>query len=122
MNLDTMNEYGVVPEACLFNEGMHDFFTSPILAESGEKYGKSVAQVALCWNIQRGVVVIPKSVHEDRIKENFDVFDFSLSQEDMEKIKMMDLGQSEEIILIPNGSKMLHPYKTLSDFRSRPEC
>lgn len=113
MNLDTMNEYGVVPEAWApFNEGMHDFFTSPILAEIGEKYGKSVAQVALCWNIQRGVVVIPKSVHEDRIKENFDVFDFSLSQEDMEKIKMMDLGHSEIVNHFdPQWIKMLHSIK-----------
>ena len=96
LNIDTMNEYHVVPEAWApFNEGLHDFFKNPILTEIGDKYGKTAAQVALRWNIQRGVVVIPKSVHEDRMKQNFEVFDFSLTPEDMDKIKTMDIGHSE---------------------------
>nr|WP_297174216.1 aldo/keto reductase [uncultured Agathobaculum sp.] len=112
LNIDTMNEYGVVPQAWApFNEGMHDFFRNPILTEIGSKYGKTAAQVALRWNIQRGVVVIPKSVHVDRIAQNFDVFDFSLSQEDMDKIKTMDIGHSEIVNHFdPKWIKMLHMY------------
>lgn len=110
LNIDTMKEYGVVPEAWApFNEGLHNFFANPILTEIGAKYGKSSAQVALRWNIQRGVVVIPKSIHEDRIWQNMDVFDFSLTQEDMEQIKIMDTGHSEIVNHFdPQWVKMLH--------------
>lgn len=113
LNLDTMKEYDVVPEAWApFNEGLHDFFKNPILTEIGSKYGKTSAQVALRWNIQRGVVVIPKSVHEDRIKQNFDVFDFSLTQEDMDKIKAMDTHRSEIVDHFdPKWIKALHGIK-----------
>lgn len=84
-NLDTMKEYGVIPEAWApFNEGNRNFFSDPILTGIGKKYGKTAAQAALRWNIQRGVVVIPKTVHEDRMKQNIDIFDFTLSEEDME--------------------------------------
>ena len=109
-NLDTMQAYGVVPEAWgPFNEGRHDFFTNPVLTQIGEQYGKSAAQVALRWNLQRGVVVIPKSVHADRIRQNFEVFDFSLSRDDMEKIKAMDLGHSEIVDHFdPQWIKTLH--------------
>ena len=113
LNLDTMNEYGVVAEAWApFNEGLNDFFSNPILTEIGKQYGKSAAQVALRWNIQRGVVVIPKSVHEDRMKQNFDIFDFCLSEDDMEKIKKMDTGHSEIVNHFdPQWIKMLHTLK-----------
>ena len=113
LNIDVMNEYNVVPEAWApFNEGLHDFFTNPVLTEIGNKYGKSAAQAALRWNIQRGVVVIPKSVHEDRIKQNFNVFDFSLTQEDMEKIAAMDIGHSEIVNHFdPKWIKLLHTLK-----------
>ncbi|MEE1133993.1 MAG: aldo/keto reductase, partial [Methanobrevibacter sp.] len=67
-------------------------FTNPILSEIGEKYGKSVAQVILRWIIQRGIVVFPKSTKESRMIENSDVFDFELSDEDMEKIKELETG------------------------------
>ena len=56
------------------------------------KYGKSAAQVALRWNVQRGVVVIPKSVHKARIEENFQIWDFTLTEEEMQKISSLDLG------------------------------
>ena len=113
LNLETMNEYGVIPEAWApFNEGLRNFFTNPILTEIGNKYGKSAAQVALRWNIQRGVVVIPKTVHKDRMKQNFDVFDFVLSDEDMEKIKSMDIGHSEIVNHFdPQWIKSLHTWK-----------
>jgi diketogulonate reductase-like aldo/keto reductase len=113
INLDTMKEYGVIPEAWApFNEGNRNFFNDPILTEIGEKYKKTAAQVALRWNIQRGVVVIPKTVHEDRMRQNFDVFDFVLSQEDMSKIKTMDIGHSEIVNHFdPQWIKTLHTWK-----------
>ena len=69
-------------------------FTDPMLSEIGAKYGKTVAQVILRWHLQRGIVIIPKSVHYDRMVENFNVFDFELSTEDMEKITALDKKQS----------------------------
>ncbi len=118
LNVDTMDSYGVVPEAWgPFNEGKRNFFTDPILTEIGAKYGKSAAQVALRWNIQRGVVVIPKSVHKNRMEQNFDVFDFELSAEDMEKIKTMGIGHSEIIDHTdPALIKSLHAYKVHEEF------
>lgn len=77
-----------------FAEGRNGFFTNTILAEIGHKYGKSVAQVALRWLIQRGVIIIPKSTHIERIRQNIDIFDFSLSNEDMETIAGLDTGKS----------------------------
>ena len=96
--LKVMKEYGVQPEAWgPFAEGKNNFFQNPILAEIAAKYGKSVAQVALRWNVQRGVVVIPKSFHKERIQENFNIWDFELSDKDMETISDMDIGHSEII-------------------------
>lgn len=111
-NLAVMAEYGVVPEAWgPFNEGKRDFFQNPVLTEIGKQYGKTAAQVALRWNLQRGVVVIPKTVHEERMRQNFDVFDFTLTQEDMEKIRGMDLGHSEIVNHFdPQWIKMLHHF------------
>lgn len=113
MNVDTMREYGVIPEAWApFNEGKRNFFNDPLLTKIGKKYGKTAAQVALRWNIQRGVVVIPKTVHENRMKQNLDVFDFALSEEDMAEIKTMDIGHSEIINHFdPQLVKMLHSVK-----------
>lgn len=93
--LEWSNKYGVQPEAWApFGEGRGGTFTNPVLAEIGEKYGKTTAQVMLRWHIQRGVVVIPKTVHADRMKENLDVFDFALAPEDMAKIAELDTHQS----------------------------
>ena len=77
-----------------FAEGRNDLFKNELLASIGSKYNKSVAQVTLRWLIQRGVVVIPKSVHKERIVENFNIFDFELSREDMDAILTMDTAQS----------------------------
>lgn len=77
-----------------FAEGKNDYFKNPILKEIGDKYGKSVAQVALRFLLQNDVVVIPKSVHRNRMEENFNVFDFMLSDDDMKKIEMLDGGES----------------------------
>lgn len=91
-----MREYGVVPEAWgPFAEGNHGIFTHPILSAIGKKYGKSAAQVALRWNVQRGVVVIPKSTHKERMEQNIDIWDFALSDDDMAEIAKLDIGHSE---------------------------
>ena len=91
-----MREYGVVPEAWgPFAEGNHGIFTHPVLSAIGKKYGKSAAQVALRWNVQRCVVVIPKSVHKVRIEQNLDIWDFALSDDDMAEIAKLDIGHSE---------------------------
>ena len=96
--LALMKEYGVHPEAWgPFAEGKHGIFTHPVLTEIGAKYGKSAAQTALRWNVQRGVVIIPKSTHRERMEENFNIWDFSLSDEDMAAIATLDLGHSEII-------------------------
>lgn len=91
-----MRSYGVAPQAWgPLAEGRHGIFTDKDLVEMGKKYKKSAAQVALRWNVQRGVSIIPKSVHAERMKENFDIWDFALTEEEMEKILAKDLGHSE---------------------------
>lgn len=77
-----------------FAEGKNDFFNNPILKEIGAKYGKSVAQVALRFLLQGDVVVIPKSTHKERMEENFNVFDFTLTAEEMAAIEALDGGES----------------------------
>lgn len=111
--LKLMKEYGVVPEAWgPFAEGKHGIFTHPVLTAIGAKYGKSAAQVALRWNVQRGVVVIPKSTHKERIVQNMDVWDFALSDGDMAEIAKLDLGHSEIVNHYdPAFVKMLHGMK-----------
>ncbi len=92
---DWHDKYGIQMEAWApFGEGKGDMFTNPVLVEIGAKYGKSAAQVILRWHLQRGIVIIPKSVHYDRMEENFDVFDFELSSEDMNIITGLDKKQS----------------------------
>lgn len=111
--LALMKEYGVHPEAWgPFAEGNHGIFTHPVLKKIGDKYGKSPAQVALRWNVQRGVTVIPKSVHKERMEQNLNIWDFKLSQEDMDEIAKMDLGHSEIVNHDdPAFAKMLHNMK-----------
>lgn len=88
-------KYGVQLEAWApFGEGRGDMFNLPELREIGEKYGKTPAQVMLRWHLQRGIVVIPKSTHIERMKENFDVFDFELSDEDIAAISKLDKNVS----------------------------
>ena len=77
-----------------FAEGKNDYFNNPVLKKIGEKYGKSTAQVALRFLLQSNVVVIPKSVHRERMEENFNVFDFTLTTEDMLQIENLDSGES----------------------------
>lgn len=96
--LELMKEYGIAPQAWgPLAEGKHGIFTDPLLTEIGQKYGKTAAQVVLRWNTQRGVSILPKSVHVNRMEQNLDIWDFSLTNEDMERIKEKDLGHSEII-------------------------
>lgn len=90
-----MKEYGTHMMAWApLAEGRNNFFSNPVLEEIGKKYGKSVAQVALRWLIQRDVIIIPKSVHVERMRQNLDIFDFELSGEDMAAIAALDTKQS----------------------------
>ena len=92
---DYMKEFGTHMMAWApLAEGRNNFFTNPVLEEIGRKYGKSVAQVALRWLIQRDVIIIPKSVHVERMQQNLEIFDFELSQDDMAAIAGLDTKQS----------------------------
>ena len=94
--LENMKAYGVAPQAWgPLAEGKHGIFTDPELVEIGRKYGKSAAQVVLRWNVQRGVSIIPKSVHVERMEQNIDIWDFTLTDDEMAKIAARDLGHSE---------------------------
>ena len=111
--LALMKEYGVHPEAWgPFAEGNHGIFTQSVLTQIGQKYGKSAAQVALRWNVQRGVTVIPKSVHRERMEQNLAIWDFQLSGEDMAEIAKLDIGRSEIVDHSdPKFVQMLHRMK-----------
>ena len=92
---ENMEKYGVHIEAWApFGEGKNNMFSNPTLVEIGKKYNKSTAQVILRWLIQRGVIIACKSTHKERMEENFNVFDFELSNEDMEAIKALDTSDS----------------------------
>ena len=90
-----MKYYNVVPEAWApLGGGRYNPFEDEMLKGIAAKYNKSVGQVILRWNVQRGVVVIPKSTHVERIKENIDIFDFELNEEEMKQISSLDMGYS----------------------------
>jgi diketogulonate reductase-like aldo/keto reductase len=90
---ELMREHGVQIQSWGgFAEGKNDIFTHPVLSEIGEKHGKSVAQVVLRWLTQRGIVAIPKSVRADRMAENFDIFDFELTDDQMAAVASLDTG------------------------------
>lgn len=94
--IENMKAYGVAPQAWgPLAEGKHGIFTDPVLTEIGNKYGKTAAQIALKWNAQRGVSIIPKSVHVERMEQNIDIWDFTLTDDEMKKIAEKDLGHSE---------------------------
>lgn len=91
--LDLMRELSVQPQAWApFAEGLKGMFAEPVLLEIAKKYRKTPAQIILRWNVQQGVIVIPKSVHVERMKENINIWDFTLDNDDMEKIHTLDQG------------------------------
>lgn len=90
-DLALMQELHVQPEAWApFAEGLKGMFTEPALLESAQKYGKTPAQIILRWNVQQGVIVIPKSVHKERMEENLAIWDFALDDGDMAQIALLD--------------------------------
>ena len=90
-----LEKYGVIHEAWApFGEGRGNMFTNPVLQKLGDKYNKTVAQVILRWQLQRGIVVIPKSTHKERMAQNLDLFDFTLTNEDMQAIAALDTKTS----------------------------
>lgn len=119
-----MDKYNVQIEAWApFGEGRGDMFTNPVLEQIGRKYNKSTAQVILRWHIQRGVVVIPKSTHIERMKENINVFDFVLSDEDMAAINALDKAESVffshyDPAMVEWFARMVEERKTKHDCRS----
>ncbi|GER71870.1 glyoxal reductase [Weizmannia acidilactici] len=89
-----MKQHNILHEAWgPLGQGKHHLLEQPVLVELAEKYGKTPAQIVLRWHVERGIVVIPKSVTPSRIKENSEIFDFSLTQEDMEKIAALNSGR-----------------------------
>ena len=96
--IENMKAYGCQPQAWApLAEGKYNIFVHPVLAEIGKKHGKTAAQVALRWNVQRGVSILPKSVKRERIEQNYDIWNFSLSDEDMKIIDSLNTGHSEII-------------------------
>lgn len=90
-----LEKYGVIHEAWApFGEGRGNMFSNAVLQNIGAKYNKSVAQVILRWQLQRGIVVIPKSTHKERMAQNLDLFDFTLTNEDMQAIAALDTKTS----------------------------
>lgn len=94
-DIEWNKKYGVTSEAWApFGEGRGGMFELPELKTIAEKHGKTVAQVILRWHLQRGTVIIPKSTHKERMQQNFDIFDFSLTDEDMAAIASLDKNES----------------------------
>jgi len=90
-----LRQQGIQHEAWApFAEGKNDIFNNPVLKAIADNHGKSVGQVILRWLNQRNIVVIPKSVHRERMAENFNIFDFTLTDEEMQKISTLDTGKS----------------------------
>ncbi|MFV0592013.1 MAG: aldo/keto reductase [Draconibacterium sp.] len=107
-----MDKYNVQIEAWgPFAEGQKDFFNNEVLKEIGEKYGKTVAQVTLRWHVQRGVVAIPKTVSKERMVQNFDIWDFELSDNDMKTIATLDTGKGLFELDLYQNAEMLNGYK-----------
>lgn len=108
-NATFMKEQGVQIQSWgPFAEGRNQMFSNELLTSIAEKHSKSVAQVILRWLVQRDVVVIPKSVRRERLAENFDIFSFELSREEMEQIATLDTGESLFLsYLDPEIAKML---------------
>ena len=96
--IENMHRYGCHPQAWgPLAEGKNNIFKHPVLSEIGQRYGKTAAQIALKWNVQRGVSILPKSVHKERMEQNIDIWDFTLKDDEMAKINALDLGHSEII-------------------------
>ncbi len=110
--LAILREHGIVPQAWApFAEGMNGMFTNTVLSEIAQAHNKTVAQIVLRWNVQRGVSVIPKSVHRERMEENLAILDFDLSTEEMTQIMKLDSGKPQMLDpLDPKEVKRVYDY------------
>lgn len=110
--LELLRDYGIKAQAWApFAEGLNGMFTNPILTAIAQAHGKSVAQVVLRWNIQRGVAIIPKSVRRERMEQNIDIWDFELTQQEMADIANLDLGRPQMFDpLKPSEVKRVYDY------------
>ena len=114
--LALMHELNVQPEAWApFAEGLRGMFTEPVLQEIARKHGKTPAQVILRWNVQQGVIVIPKSVHRERMEENLAIWDFALDTEDIEKITALDTGSPSML-----DTRKISEVKRVYDYLNNP--
>lgn len=105
--LTVLREYNITPQAWApFAEGMNGMFTNPVLKGIAAEHGKSVAQIILRWNVQRGVGIIPKSVHRNRMEENLAIWNFELSAENMHQIATLDLAHP--LMLDPHKPSEVH--------------
>ncbi len=111
-----LNEFGIQPQAWApFAEGMNGMFNNPLLKEIAKNHNKSTAQVILKWNIQRGIAVIPKSTHKNRMEENIDVFDFELTQDEMLQIAALDLAKPQML-----DTRVVSEVKRLYNYLENP--
>jgi len=110
--LKILQKYKILPQAWApFAEGMNGMFNNSLLSEIAKNHEKSVAQVVLRWNVQRGVAVIPKSTHKERMIENLNIFDFELPQDEMTKIAALDLAKPQMLDpRVPSEVKRLYNY------------
>lgn len=110
--IELLNKFNIQAQAWApFAEGMNGMFFNETLSEIAQKHHKTVAQVILRWNTQRGVAVIPKSIHRNRMIENFNIFDFELSKEEIEKISTLDLKRPQMLdTLVPSEVDRLYNY------------
>lgn len=110
--LALLRDYGITAQAWApFAEGLNGMFTNPVLSEIAKAHGKSTAQVILHWNIQRGISIIPKSVHKERMEQNLAIWDFELSAEEMQQIAALDLGRPQMLDpLKPSEVKRVYDY------------
>ena len=96
--IELLKEYKIQAEGWApFAEGLNGMFTNPVLSKIAKSHGKSIAQVILRFNIQRNIIVIPKSIHKERMEENFNIWDFELSEEDMKRIEKLDLNYPQMV-------------------------
>ena len=115
-DMQIMKELFVQPQAWApFAEGLKGMFTEPVLMEIAAKHGKTPAQVILRWNVQQGVIVIPKSVHRERMAENLDIWDFDLDAEDIEKIIGLDTGSPSML-----DTRKINEVKRVYDYLKNP--
>lgn len=110
--LEILREFAVAPQAWApFAEGLNGLFTNPVLTAIAGRHEKSVSQIVLRWNLQRGVCVIPKSVHKHRMEENFAVWNFELTDEEMREIASLDLGRAQMLdLLVPSEVRRVYDY------------